>query len=208
MKVDTKDLALAFNKLDGLIPAIIQDAKTYKILMLGFMNKNALDQTQRTGKVTFYSRTKKRLWTKGEESGNFLQVVSILVDCDHDALLIKANPMGPVCHTGADTCWEEENKEDSLQFLKILQHLIANRQAERPEKSYTSLLFNKGTRTITKKLGEEAIETIIGAMADDKGNLLYEAADLLYHLIVLLVHKNYRLEDLAKELKRRHISST
>jgi len=195
---------LDFSKLNGLIPAVIQDNTTNKVLMLGFMNEEALAKTKETGKVTFYSRTKKRLWTKGEESGNFLNLVSITPDCDQDTLLIKVNPTGPVCHTGSDTCWNETNKPDDLSFLKYLQNFIDKRKEEMPENSYTTSLFQKGTRKITQKVGEEAVETIIGAMANDDENFIYEGADLLYHLIVLLTHKGYRLEDLARELKRRH----
>jgi phosphoribosyl-ATP pyrophosphohydrolase/phosphoribosyl-AMP cyclohydrolase len=195
---------LDFTKLGGLIPAIIQDNITNKVLMLGFMNEEALEKTRETGKVTFYSRTKKRLWTKGEESGNFLNLVSITPDCDNDTLLIKVNPTGPVCHTGNDTCWNETNKQDDLYFLKYLQDFIDKRKEEMPESSYTTSLFQSGTRKITQKVGEEAVETIIGAMANDDENFIYEGADLLYHLIVLLSHKGYRLEDLARELRKRH----
>ena len=195
---------LDFEKMDGLIPAIIQDNTTNKVLMLGFMNEEAYLKTKETGKVTFYSRTKKRLWTKGEESGCFLNLVSITPDCDLDTLLIKVSPLGPVCHTGADTCWKETNREEDLYFLKYLQDFIDRRKEEMPEGSYTTSLFKKGIRKITQKVGEEAIETIIGAMADDDENFLYEGADLIYHLIVLLTYKGYRLEDLAQELKKRH----
>lgn len=194
-----------FNKMgNGLVPAIIQDNTTQKVLMLGFMNEDALAKTKETGKVTFFSRTKNRLWTKGEESGNFLNVISIASDCDNDTLLIKANPVGPVCHTGADTCWNEKNTGEDVLFLKHLQDFIDKRKAEMPEGSYTTSLFQKGTRKITQKVGEEAVETIIGAMANDDENFLYEGADLIYHLIVLLTHKGYRIEDLANELKKRH----
>jgi phosphoribosyl-ATP pyrophosphohydrolase/phosphoribosyl-AMP cyclohydrolase len=195
---------LDFSKLSGLIPAIIQDNTTNVVLMLGFMNEEALAKTEETGQVTFFSRSKKRLWTKGEESGNFLNVVSIASDCDNDTLLIKVNPVGPVCHTGDDTCWGETNEESDLQFLEYLQDFIDQRKVEMPEGSYTTSLFQKGTRKITQKVGEEAVETIIGAMANDDENFLYEGADLLYHLIVLLTHKGYRIEDLARELKKRH----
>lgn len=196
---------LDFTKLgNGLIPAIIQDNTTNVVLMLGFMNEEAVAKTEETGKVTFFSRTKNRLWTKGEESGNFLNVVSIAADCDNDTLLIKVNPVGPTCHTGDDTCWGEENKESDLAFLEYLQDFIDQRKQEMPEGSYTTSLFQKGTRKITQKVGEEAVETIIGAMANDDENFLYEGADLLYHLIVLLTHKGYRIEDLARELKKRH----
>ncbi len=194
-----------FDKLgNGLVPAIIQDAETSKVLMLGFMNQEAFEKTEKEGKVTFFSRTKNRLWTKGEESGNFLNVVSIAVDCDNDTLLIKVNPVGPVCHKGTDTCWEETNEKNPVMFLAFLQDFIDKRKAEMPEGSYTTSLFQKGTRKITQKVGEEAVETIIGAMANDDENFLYEGADLLYHLIVLLTHKGYRIEDLAKELMKRH----
>ena len=193
-----------FNKMDGLIPAIIQDAETQNVLMLGFMNEDALAKTQELGKVTFFSRTKNRLWTKGEESGNFLDVVSMAIDCDNDTLLIKVNPVGPVCHKGDDTCFEESNTGNDIQFLSYLQDFIDKRKAEMPEGSYTTSLFQRGTRKITQKVGEEAVETIIGAMANDDENFMYEAGDLLYHLIVLLTHKGYRIEDVVRELKKRH----
>jgi len=194
---------LDFNKTGGLIPAVIQDNQTSKVLMLGYMNEESLVKTRETGKVTFFSRSKQRLWTKGEESGNFLYVVSISEDCDGDTLLIKVNPAGPVCHTGSDTCFNEVNKEDIL-FLKYLQDFIENRRREMPEGSYTVGLFNEGIERIAQKVGEEAIETVIEAMLDDNKRLLYEGSDLLYHLIVLLTYKGFRIEDLAKELKSRH----
>ena len=197
MKID-------FDKLgNGLVPAIIQDANTNKVLMLGFMNQEAFEKTEKERKVTFFSRTKNRLWTKGEESGNFLNVVSIMIDCDNDTLLIKADPVGPTCHTGADTCFDEKNEAD-ITFLSQLQDFIDKRKEEMPEGSYTTSLFTKGVRKITQKVGEEAIETVIGAMANDDENFLYEGADLLYHLIVLLTYKGYRIEDLVRELKKRH----
>lgn len=195
---------LDFDKLNGLIPAVIQDNKTLKVLMVGFMNLEAVEKTQEIGQVTFFSRTKNRLWTKGEESGNFLNVVSLLVDCDDDTLLIKVNPVGPVCHTGADTCFDEKNREDDIQFLSYLQDFIDKRKKEMPEGSYTTSLFESGTRKIAQKVGEEAVETIIGAMADDDENFIYESGDLIYHLIVLLSHKGYRIEDIVRELKKRH----
>jgi len=193
-----------FEKLNGLVPAVVQDNNSMKVLMVGFMNREALEKTQELGKVTFFSRTKNRLWTKGEDSGNFLNVVSILVDCDNDTLLIKANPVGPVCHTGADTCFSEINPKEDVQFLSYLQDFIDKRKQEMPEGSYTTSLFQKGTRKITQKVGEEAVETIIGAMANDDENFIYEAGDLMYHLIVLLTHKGYRIEDIVRELKKRH----
>jgi phosphoribosyl-ATP pyrophosphohydrolase/phosphoribosyl-AMP cyclohydrolase len=199
-----ENTGLDFTKLNGLIPAVIQDNTTLKVLMVGFMNEEAVAKTEELGKVTFFSRTKNRLWTKGEESGNFLNVVTMASDCDNDTLLIKVNPVGPVCHTGDDTCWGEENEESDLSFLEYLQDFIDQRKKEMPEGSYTTSLFQKGTRKIAQKVGEEAVETIIGAMANDDENFLYEGADLLYHLIVLLSHKGYRIEDLARELKKRH----
>ena len=194
---------LDFNKSGGLIPAIIQDNTTSKVLMLGFMNEEAFEKTKETELVTFFSRTKNRLWTKGEESGNFLRVVSIKEDCDQDTLLIKVNPIGPVCHTGTDTCFDEKNQEDIL-FLKYLQDFIDKRRAEMPENSYTTTLFEKGINRMAQKVGEEAVETVIEATNGTDENFLYEASDLVYHLIVLLTYKGYRLEDIVKELKKRH----
>lgn len=192
-----------FAKMGGLVPAIIQDNMTSKVLMLGFMNEEALRKTEETGKVTFFSRTKNRLWTKGEESGNFLNVKSIAIDCDQDTLLIKVDPVGPVCHTGADTCFEEKNEEDIL-FIKYLQDFISKRYAEMPEGSYTTSLFQKGINRMAQKVGEEAVETVIEATNGTDDRLIYEASDLIYHLIVLLTSKGYRFEDLARELKKRH----
>ena len=194
---------LDFGRCNGLVPAIIQDNYTQKVLMLGFMNEEAYNKTVETGKVTFFSRTKNRLWTKGEESGNFLHVVSIAADCDNDTLLIKVNPAGPVCHTGTDTCWGEKNEQD-IMFLKELQDFIDKRHEEMPEKSYTTSLFKSGVNKMAQKVGEEAVETIIEACNGTDERLIYEGADLLYHLIVLLTSKGYRIEDLARELKERH----
>ena len=196
-------MKLDFDKMNGLVPAIIQDNYTQKVLMLGFMNEEAYNKTVETGKVTFFSRTKNRLWTKGEESGNFLHVVSIAADCDNDTLLIKANPAGPVCHTGADTCWGEKNEQD-IMFLKELQDFIDKRHEEMPEKSYTTSLFKSGVNKMAQKVGEEAVETVIEACNGTDERLIYEGADLLYHLIVLLTSKGYCIEDLARELKERH----
>lgn len=195
-----------FDKMDGLVPAIIQDNYTQKVLMLGFMNKEAYEKTLETGKVTFYSRTKQRLWTKGETSGNFLEVVSVKNDCDNDTLLIQVHPTGPVCHTGTDTCWGEKNEQD-IMFLKELQDFIDKRHEEMPEKSYTTSLFKSGVNKMAQKVGEEAVETIIEACNGTDERLIYEGADLLYHLIVLLTSKGYRIEDLARELKERHSES-
>ena len=188
----------------GLIPAIIQDQHSDKVLMLGFMNQEAYEKTVQSGQVTFFSRTRKRLWTKGEESGHFLNVVSITADCDQDTLLIKVIPVGPVCHTGADTCWDEDNPTDDFYFLKTLQDFIAKRKVEMPKGSYTTSLFESGTAKIAQKVGEEAVETVIEAMVNNDERLIYEASDLLYHLMVLLSHKGLSISDLATELKKRH----
>jgi len=195
MKID-------FEKI-GLIPAIIQDAVTSKVLMLGYMNEEAYNKTIETKQVTFFSRSKQRLWTKGEESGNFLNLVSVALDCDGDTLLIKANPVGPVCHTGSDTCWNEKNEAD-IMFLKHLQDFIDERHKQMPEGSYTTSLFKKGVNRMAQKVGEEAVETVIEATNGTDEGFLYEASDLIYHLTVLLTSKGYRMEDLAKELKKRH----
>ena len=186
---------------DGLVPAIIQDDVTGKVLMLGFMNQEAIDKTQALQQVTFFSRTRKRLWTKGEESGNFLQVKSIAADCDNDTLLIKAHPLGPVCHTGADTCFNEENDGD---FLQQLGATISNRFTDRQQDSYTASLFNKGINAVAQKVGEEAIELVIEAKDNDQNKFLGEAADLLFHYLVLLRAKGNSLEDVIAVLKTRH----
>ncbi|OAV71970.1 Phosphoribosyl-ATP pyrophosphatase [Bacteroidales bacterium Barb4] len=196
-------MELNFDKSGGLIPAVIQDNNTSKVLMLGFMNEEAYRQTVETGKVTFFSRTKNRLWMKGETSGNTLQVISIKADCDNDTLLIKVEPAGPVCHTGEDTCFGEKNEEDVM-FLKLLQNFIERRRQEMPEGSYTTSLFNKGVNRMAQKVGEEAVETVIEATNGTEEGFIYEASDLMYHLIVLLTSKGLRIEDLAKELKKRH----
>jgi len=195
---------LDFSKLNGLVPAIIQDAVSGKVLMLGFMNEEALAKTQELGQVNFFSRTRNRLWIKGDESGNFLNVVSIKDDCDHDTLLIQANPAGPVCHEGWDTGFNEENKADGFAFLKYLQDFIDRRYQEMPENSYTTSLFKKGVNRMAQKVGEEAVETVIEATNGTEDGFLYEASDLVYHLIVLLTSKGYRLDDLGLELKKRH----
>lgn len=192
-----------FKKMGGLVPAIIQDNVTRKVLMLGFMNKEAYDKTVETGKVTFWSRTRNCLWTKGETSGNFLNVKEILLDCDKDTLLIKARPEGPVCHTGADTCWNEQNSVD-LNFLSYLQDFIDRRFKEMPEGSYTTSLFKSGVNRMAQKVGEEAVETVIEATNGTDDRLIYEASDLIYHLIVLLTSKGHRIEELAAELVKRH----
>ena len=192
-----------FDKLNGLIPAVVQDASTSVVLMVGFMNKEAFDATREKGLVTFYSRTKKRLWTKGEESGNFLNVVDIIPDCDNDTLLIKAHPSGPVCHTGNDTCFDESNKSN-LFFLEKLQEVIYQRKKEMPENSYTTKLFKKGINKIAQKVGEEAVELVIEAKDNNDSLFLNEAADLIYHLEVLLAAKGFRLENVISVLQERH----
>ena len=187
---------------DGLVPAIIQDAATNRVLMLGFMNAEALIKTGELQKVTFFSRSKNRLWTKGEESGNYLFVKEIKVDCDNDTLLIKVVPAGPVCHTGADTCWDEENTSDN--FLVQLENMISKRKNNPSEQSYTSALFAKGINKIAQKVGEEAVELIIEAKDDNAELFKNEAADLLFHYLILLQAKDYKLNDIMKLLKQRH----
>ncbi len=196
-------MKLDFEKSDGLIPAIIQDTQTDKVLMLGYMNEEALRKTETTGKVTFFSRSKQRLWMKGETSGNFLLVDQIMVDCDKDALLIKARPQGPTCHTGADTCFNEENT-NYLKFISQLESIIADRHHNPDERSYTSSLFAKGINKVAQKVGEEAVELVIEAKDDNDHLFKNEAADLLYHLLVLLEAKNISLEQVIAELKKRH----
>ena len=197
-------MEIDFEKMGGLVPAIIQDATTKNVLMLGFMNEEAYNKTLETKKVTFYSRTRKCLWTKGETSGNFLNLVSIANDCDNDTLLIKVNPVGPVCHKGTDTCWGEDNDANPLLFLSFLQDFIDKRHEEMPEGSYTTSLFKDGLNRMAQKVGEEALEAVIEAVNGTDERLVYEGADMLYHLIVLLTSKNLRIEDLAKELQVRH----
>lgn len=193
-----------FEKMGGLVPAIIQDARTKNVLMLGFMNREAYEKTLATGLVTFWSRTRQCLWTKGETSGNVLWLVSIKSDCDNDTLLIKAEPAGPVCHKGTDTCWGETNEEDDLAFLSELQDFIEKRHEEMPEGSYTTRLFTDGTKRIAQKVGEEALEAVIEATSGTNEKFIYEASDMLYHLLVLLTDKGLRIDDLARELRRRH----
>ncbi len=202
IKKDFDTNALDFGKNpDGLIPVIVQDYATLKVLMLGYVNPEALAKTFATGKMTFYSRTRQCLWTKGETSGNFLEVKEIYADCDNDTLLVKAIPAGPVCHTGSVSCFKTDDDEG---FIRELQEVIRRRKAERPEGSYTVRLFDKGTNKIAQKVGEEAVETVIEAVADNDSAMIYEASDLIYHLLVLLVHKGLSISDLEKELVRRH----
>ena len=206
MKID-------FEKCGGLVPAIIQDANTKNVLMLGYMNQEAFDQTLATKKVTFWSRSRNCLWTKGETSGNFLNLVDMKIDCDNDTLLVRAIPDGPTCHKGTDTCWGEENTvqqgsallgDNPLLFLTELQDFINRRHEEMPEGSYTTSLFKDGINRIAQKVGEEALEAVIEATNGTKEKLVYEASDMIYHLIVLLTSKGLRIEDVANELAKRH----
>ncbi len=196
MKID-------FAKGNGLVPAIIQDAVTGVVLMLGYMNEEALQRTQTENRVTFFSRTKNRLWTKGEESGHFLNVVSITADCDNDTLLIKVNPVGPVCHTGADTCWNEKNEANQLQFLQQLEQTITDRKNNPSEESYTAKLLARGINKVAQKVGEEAIEMVIEAKDNNPELFLNESADLLYHYLILLQAKGFALKDVVKVLEGR-----
>ena len=208
-------MEIDFDKMQGLVPAIIQDADTRQVLMLGFMNKESYDITVKTGKVTFWSRTRNTTWTKGETSGNFLNVVDIKNDCDNDTLLIRVHPVGPVCHTGTDTCWGEKNeymhtsqegdKENNpLLFLSELQDFIEERHRQMPEGSYTTSLFRDGLNRMAQKVGEEALELVIEATNGTNDRLIYEGSDMLYHLIVLLTSKGLRIEQMAQELMERH----
>jgi len=196
-------LKIEFSKYrDGLAPAIIQDFTTHKVLMLGFMNEEAFVKTEKIGQVTFYSRIKKRLWTKGEESGNFLLVKEVLLDCDNDTILIKADPTGPVCHTGADTCFSERNHSDD--FLEHLEHIIDLRRQAKPEESYVASLLAKGINKVAQKVGEEAIELVIEAKDNNEDLFLNEAADLLFHYLLLLNAKGYKLQNVTQILQKRH----
>lgn len=190
--------------MGGLVPAIVQDANTKTVLMLGYMNEEALQKTIETKKVTFWSRSRNELWTKGETSGNFLNLVDIKSDCDNDALLVKAIPDGPTCHKGTDTCWAETNESNPLLFLSFLQDFIEKRKEEMPEGSYTTSLFKGGVNRMAQKVGEEALETVIEACNGSDEKLVYEGSDMLYHLLVLLTEKGLRIEDLARELIKRH----
>ncbi len=195
--------SLNFDKGNGLIPVIVQDAENSVVLMLGYMNSEALEKTEKTGKVTFFSRSKGRLWTKGETSGNYLMVSSIAPDCDLDTLLIKAKPVGPVCHTGKDTCFGDVELS-GLEFLRHLQDIISDRKANPKSGSYTTSLFEKGVNKIAQKVGEEAVELVIEAKDDNKELFKNEAADLLYHYMILLEEKGERLEDIIGVLQERH----
>lgn len=199
-----------FDKMQGLIPAIIQDADTRQVLMLGYMNKEAYAITIKTGKVTFWSRSRQAIWTKGETSGNFLNVVDIKNDCDQDTLLIRVHPVGPVCHTGTDTCWGEKNESvnsessNPLLFLSQLQDFIEERHRLMPEGSYTTSLFKDGLNRMAQKVGEEALELVIEAVNGTDERMIYEGSDMLYHLLVLMTSKGLRIEQMAEELMLRH----
>jgi len=196
-------LKIDFKKFhDGLVPAIIQDFSTNKILMLGYMNQEAFDATMSTTRITFFSRSKNRLWTKGEESGNFLELKSVMLDCDADALLFKVQPLGPVCHTGADTCWDEKNHADD--FLDHLEHIIELRKKSTDASSYVKTLMEKGINKVAQKVGEEAVELVIEAKDNDDEKFLDEAADLMFHYLLLLNSKGFNLQAVKEVLKKRH----
>ncbi len=196
-------MKINFDKNTGLVPAIVQDDNTNNVLMLGYMNQEALDKTNQLGKVTFFSRSRKELWTKGETSGNYLLLKSIAIDCDHDTLLVKAIPTGPVCHTGQESCFSEKNS-NNLGFLTQLEDLIKERKNSLPQGSYTTELFLEGINKIAQKVGEEAVEVVIDAVANNRDRLKEESADLLYHLLVLLAHQNIELDEVVEVLKKRH----
>lgn len=197
---------LNFDKMNGLIPAIIQDASTNRVLMLGFMNREALEVTRKTGLATFYSRTRRQIWTKGETSGNYLKVAEIIPDCDGDTLLVKAYPQGPVCHTGNDTCFNEVNR-NSIGFIEYLENVIESRKEQKSESSYTAKLFSAGNKRIAKKVGEEAVEMALEAETGSDERLLDETADLFYHILVLLASRNLKFENVIEVLKSRHAAA-
>ena len=197
-------MTIDFEKCGGLVPAIIQDADTQKVLMLGYMNQQAYEKTIETQLVTFYSRSRQCLWTKGETSGNYLHLVDMKCDCDNDTLLVSVHPDGPTCHTGTDTCWGETNEPNPLIFLSTLSDFIEKRHEEMPEGSYTTSLFKDGLNRMAQKVGEEALELVIEATNGTNDRLIYEGSDMLYHLIVLLTSKGLRIEDIARELMVRH----
>ncbi len=200
--IDFKELDIC-KQTEGLVPAIVQDENTLQVLMMGYMDEEALKKTQETGLVTFYSRSQGKLWTKGETSGNFLHLVSIAVDCDSDTLLVKAVPDGPTCHKGTRTCWGEA-QPTSLGFIRELESVIKGRFEQMPENSYTTSLFKSGVPRMAQKVGEEAVETVIEALKGDRERLIYEASDLIYHLLVLLVSQGFSIADIEKELEKRH----
>ncbi|EGQ8509119.1 bifunctional phosphoribosyl-AMP cyclohydrolase/phosphoribosyl-ATP diphosphatase HisIE [Vibrio parahaemolyticus] len=194
-----------WEKVDGLVPAIVQDFQSSQVLMMGYMNQDALAKTGETGQVTFFSRTKERLWTKGETSGNVLQIVNISLDCDNDTLLVRVNPIGPTCHTGTTTCWDGDAQEESqMVWLHQLEQLLAARKSADPDSSYTASLYARGTKRISQKVGEEGVEVALAATSGDKAELVCESADLIYHLLVLLQDQGLSMNDVVNKLKERH----
>ncbi|EHR0758650.1 bifunctional phosphoribosyl-AMP cyclohydrolase/phosphoribosyl-ATP diphosphatase HisIE [Vibrio parahaemolyticus] len=194
-----------WEKVDGLVPAIVQDFQSSQVLMMGYMNQDALAKTGETGQVTFFSRTKERLWTKGETSGNVLQLVNISLDCDNDTLLVRVNPIGPTCHTGTTTCWDGDAQEESqMVWLHQLEQLLAARKSGDPDSSYTASLYARGTKRISQKVGEEGVEVALAATSGDKAELVCESADLIYHLLVLLQDQGLSMNDVVNKLKERH----
>ncbi|EIO3976727.1 TPA: bifunctional phosphoribosyl-AMP cyclohydrolase/phosphoribosyl-ATP diphosphatase HisIE [Vibrio vulnificus] len=194
-----------WEKVDGLVPAIVQDFQSSQVLMMGYMNQDALAKTGETGQVTFFSRTKERLWTKGETSGNVLQLVNVSLDCDKDTLLVKVNPIGPTCHTGTTTCWDGDPQEESqMVWLHQLEQLLAARKSADPDSSYTASLYARGTKRISQKVGEEGVEVALAATSGDKAELVCESADLIYHLLVLLQDQGLSMNDVINKLKERH----
>ncbi|MDE1332036.1 bifunctional phosphoribosyl-AMP cyclohydrolase/phosphoribosyl-ATP diphosphatase HisIE [Vibrio aestuarianus] len=194
-----------WDKVEGLVPAIVQDFQSSQVLMMGYMNQEALQKTAQTGQVTFFSRTKQRLWTKGETSGNVLQLKNMALDCDNDTLLVKVDPIGPTCHTGTTTCWDADTQEESqMVWLHQLEQLLAARRSADPDSSYTASLYARGTKRISQKVGEEGVEVALAATSGDKAELVCESADLLYHLLVLLQDQGLSLSDVINKLKERH----
>ncbi|EJG2372096.1 bifunctional phosphoribosyl-AMP cyclohydrolase/phosphoribosyl-ATP diphosphatase HisIE [Vibrio parahaemolyticus] len=194
-----------WEKVDGLVPAIVQDFQSSQVLMMGYMNQDALAKTGETGQVTFFSRTKERLWTKGETSGNVLQLVNISLDCDNDTLLVRVTPIGPTCHTGTTTCWDGDAQEESqMVWLHQLEQLLAARKSADPDSSYTASLYARGTKRISQKVGEEGVEVALAATSGDKAELVCESADLIYHLLVLLQDQGLSMNDVVNKLKERH----
>ncbi|ANO32653.1 bifunctional phosphoribosyl-AMP cyclohydrolase/phosphoribosyl-ATP diphosphatase HisIE [Vibrio breoganii] len=204
-EVTTLAERIDWDKVDGLVPAIVQDFTSSQVLMMGYMNPEALQKTGETGNVTFFSRTKQRLWTKGETSGNVLQLKNIALDCDNDTLLVKVAPIGPTCHTGTTTCWDADSQEESqMVWLHQLETLLAERKSADPDSSYTASLYARGTKRISQKVGEEGVEVALAATSGDKAELVCESADLIYHLIVLLQDQGLSLNDVVNKLKERH----
>ncbi|CAM2971909.1 bifunctional phosphoribosyl-AMP cyclohydrolase/phosphoribosyl-ATP diphosphatase HisIE [Vibrio mytili] len=204
-EVSSLQQRINWDKVGGLVPAIVQDFQSSQVLMMGYMNQDALEKTGETGQVTFFSRTKERLWTKGETSGNVLQLVNMALDCDNDTLLVKVNPIGPTCHTGTTTCWDGDAQEESqMVWLHQLEQLLAARKSADPDSSYTASLYARGTKRISQKVGEEGVEVALAATSGDKAELVCESADLIYHLLVLLQDQGLSMNDVVNKLKERH----